>query len=80
MSWVVVSDVFTLGETLDAPELRLLAHLGGYVPHKNRPPGKKTLLLGLQRLAAAYLTTQTTRQWDQDVSRNVVLDRLFGRS
>lgn len=78
MSWVVASYVFTLGETLDAPEIRVLAHLGGYVPHKNRPPGKKTLLLGLQRLAAAYLTTQTTRKWNQDVSRNVVLDRLLG--
>lgn len=78
MSWVVASYVFTLGESLETPELRLLAHLGGYVPHKDRPPGKKTLLLGLQRLAAAYLTTQTTQHWGQDVSGNHVLNRLLG--
>ena len=79
MGWVVASYVFTLGETLDTPEVRLLAHLGGYVPHKNRPPGKKTLLLGLQPLAAAYLTAQTARHWGQDVSGNAVLERLLGR-
>jgi hypothetical protein len=79
MSWVVAAYVFTLGETLDTPHVRLLAHLGGHVPHKNRPPGKKTLLLGLQRLAAAYLATQTARHWDQGVSGNDVLERLLGR-
>lgn len=79
MAWVAASFVFTLGETLDTPEVRLLAHLGGYVPHKNRPPGKKTLLLGLQRLAAASLTQQTTRHSSDDASEWAVLDKLLGR-
>lgn len=79
MSWVVASSVFTLGATLDTPDVRLLAHLGGDVPHKNRPPGKKTLLLGVQRLAAAYLTAQTAPHWDEDVSRDDVLGSLLGR-
>lgn len=79
MAWVAASFVFTLGETLDTPEVRLLAHLGGYVPHKHRPPGKKTLLLGLQRLAAASLTQQTTRHSSDDASQRALLDELLGR-
>ncbi|WP_185974819.1 hypothetical protein [Deinococcus detaillensis] len=55
LAWIAASFVFDLSESLDAPQLQLLAHLGGYVPHKNRPPGKKILLLGLLRLANAYL-------------------------
>ena len=79
MAWLAASFVFTLGEALDTPEVRLLAHLGGYVPHKNRPPGKKTLLLGLQRLAAAYLAEQTIRRFSDDASEHALIDRLFGR-
>lgn len=79
MAWLAASFVFTLGETLDTPEVRLLAHLGGYVPHKNRPPGKKTLLLGLQRLAAAYLTRQSTRQPSDYASKKALMDKLFHR-
>lgn len=77
LAWVAASFVFTLGETLETPEVKLLAHLGGYVPHKNRPPGKKTLLLGLQRLAAASLTHKTTRHSSDYASEQVVMDRLF---
>lgn len=79
MAWVAASFVFTLGASLDTPEVRLLAHLGGYVPHKNRPPGKKTLLLGVQRLAAAYLTAQTTHQPGDYASEKAAMDKLFGR-
>ena len=79
MAWLAASFVFALGEALDTPEVRLLAHLGGYVPHKNRPPGKKTLLLGLQRLAAAYLAEQTLRRFSDDASEHALIDRLFGR-
>ncbi len=55
LAWIAASFVFDLGESKDSPQLQFLAHLGGYVPHKNRPPGKKILLLGLRRLADAYL-------------------------
>lgn len=78
LAWIAASFVFTLGETLDTPEVRFLAHLGGYVPHKNRPPGKKTLLIGLQRLCAASLTQQTTRQTGNHSSQQTVLNTLFG--
>ena len=78
MAWLAAAFVFSLGETLDTPEVKLLAYLGGYVPHNNRPPGKKTLLLGLQRLAAAYLTQQTTRHFSDHAPEKAVIDRLFG--
>lgn len=80
MAWIAASFVFTLGETLETPEVRLLAHLGGYVPHKNRPPGKKTLLLGLQRLAAAYLAQQSTRVSSDYASEKAVMDKLLSPS
>lgn len=73
MAWLAASFVFILGETLDTPEVKSLAHLGGYVPHKNRP------LLGLQQLAAAYLTQQSTRPSSDDAPEQAVIVRLFGR-
>lgn len=78
MAWIAAAYVFTLGEQLDAPAVRLLAQLGGYVPHKHRPPGKKTLLLGVQRLAAAYLAHTLFRQPHQHPSLETVLHSVFG--
>ncbi|WP_139806682.1 transposase [Deinococcus hopiensis] len=78
MAWLAAAFVFTLGETVDTPEVKLLAHLGGAVPHKNRPPGKKTILLGLQRLSAAYLARHTTRQSEEHPSEKTLVDKLFG--
>src|SRR2546430_16335590 len=39
-----------LGVTLEWAEVQLLAKLGGWVPHKDRRPGKITLMRGLRRL------------------------------
>jgi len=36
--------------TLEWAEVHLLAKLGGWVPHKDRRPGKITLMRGLRRL------------------------------
>ncbi len=36
--------------TLEWAEVQLLAKLGGWVPHKDRRPGKITLMRGLRRL------------------------------
>ena len=41
-------------------EVQLLAKLGGWVPHKNRRPGKITLMRGLRRLLD-MLATQAIR-------------------
>ena len=78
MAWIATAYVFTLGEQLDAPAVRLLAQLGGYVPHKHRPPGKKTLLWGVQRLAAAYLAQTLLQQRQQPPSLQTVLNSVFG--
>jgi Transposase DDE domain len=56
LAFVAASFVFDLGADPTQPDIKLLARLGGYVPHKNRPPGKKCLLLGLQRLVQAQIT------------------------
>jgi hypothetical protein len=41
LAFVAASFVFDLGADPSQPEIKLLARLGGYVPHKNRPSGKK---------------------------------------
>ena len=47
---LVASFLYQLGVTLEWAEVQLLAKLGGWVPHKDRTPGKITLLRGLRRL------------------------------
>ena len=48
--WVAAGFLFHLGLTLEQPEVRLLAVLGGWEERKNRPPGKQVLTRGLRRL------------------------------
>jgi len=48
--WVAAGFLFHLGLTLEQPEVRLLAYLGGWEERKNRPPGKQVLTRGLRRL------------------------------
>ena len=50
MAWVVAGFLYQLGVTLECAEVQLLAKLGGWVPHKDRTPGKITLMRGLRRL------------------------------
>ncbi len=50
-AWVAAGFLFHLGLTLDTPEIRLLARLGGWEERQNRPPGKPPQL----RRQAAYL-------------------------
>src|SRR5713226_9194330 len=47
---VAAGFLFDLGVTFDWVEVQLLAKLGGWEPHKDRMPGKITLLRGLGRL------------------------------
>ncbi len=51
--------LFDLGVTFDWVGVQLLAKLGGWEPHKDRMPGKITLLHGLGRLFE-MLATQAT--------------------
>ena len=50
LAWVAAGFLFQLGLTLDQPEIRLLARLGGWDERPNRPPGKLVLSRGLSRI------------------------------
>lgn len=50
LAWVAAGFLFQLGLTLEQPEVRLLARLGGWEERRNRPPGKLVLTRGLRRL------------------------------
>jgi hypothetical protein len=50
LAWVAAGFLFHLGLTLDLPEVRLLARLGGWEERPNRPPGKLILTRGLRRI------------------------------
>ena len=77
-AWIAAAFVFSLGSSLDSPELQLLAHLGGHVPHKNRLPGKRVLLRGLERLAAALLVEQHGRDSEVRQRLRSLSGVLFG--
>lgn len=57
LAWVAAGFLYELGVTLDWPEIQLLARLGGWMPRKDRPPGKIVITRGLRRLLEA-MTTQ----------------------
>jgi len=50
LGWVAAGFLYELGVTLEWPEIRLLARLGGWTQRKDRPPGKTILTRGLQRV------------------------------
>ena len=50
LGWVAAGFLYELGVTLEWPEVRLLARLGGWEERANRPPGKIVLMRGLRRL------------------------------
>lgn len=50
LAWVAAGFLYELGVTLEWPEVRLLARLGGWVERKDNPPGKTVLTRGLRRL------------------------------
>jgi hypothetical protein len=57
LGWVAAGFLYELGVTLEWPEVRLMARLGGWVERHDRPPGKIMLTRGLQRLLD-MLTTE----------------------
>ena len=46
LGWVAAGFLYELGVTLEWPEVRLLARLGGWEERANRPPGKIVLMRG----------------------------------
>lgn len=76
LAWVAAAFVFEMGATLDWPEVVILAQLGGWVPHKKRPPGKQVMLRGLAQLLNYYATQAVLRR-DPETSRRL-LEKFFG--
>ena len=66
LAWVAAGFLFSLGLTLDEPEVRLLAILGGWEERQNRPPGKIILSRGLRRLLDKYATDALLRQYKSE--------------
>jgi len=64
--WVAAGFLFHLGLTLEQPEVRLLAYLGGWKERKNRPPGKQVLTRGLRRLIDQATTETILHQHIQE--------------
>ncbi len=66
LGWVAAGFLYELGVTLEWAEVWVLARLGGWVPHKDRKPGKLTLTRGLRRLME-MLTTEAilTAYWKE---------------
>ncbi len=61
LGWVAAGFLYELGVTLEWPEVRLLARLGGWRERKDRPPGKITITRGLQRLLDHWATDAILR-------------------
>jgi hypothetical protein len=66
LAWVAAGFLFSLGLTLDEPEVRLLAILGGWEERQDRPPGKIILSRGLRRLLDKYATDALLRQYKSE--------------
>ncbi len=61
LGWVAAGFLYELGVSLDWPEIQLLGRLGGWVPRRDRPPGKTLLTRGLQRLLDHFATDAILR-------------------
>lgn len=61
-AWVAAGFLFHLGLTLEQPEVRLLAVLGGWEERANRPPGKQVMTRGLRRLVDQLATEAILRK------------------
>jgi hypothetical protein len=61
LGWVAAGFLYELGLSLEWPEVRLLARLGGWEQRKDRQPGKTIITRGLQRLLA-HMVTETILQ------------------
>jgi hypothetical protein len=56
LAWVTAGFLYQMGVTFQWAEVQLIAKLGGWEPHKDRKPGKITLMRGLSRLVEMLAT------------------------
>ena len=74
LGWVAAGFLYELGVSLDWPEVQLLGRLGGWIPRRDRPPGKTLLTRGLQRLLDHLATDAIPR--DELAPRGALPPRL----
>ena len=63
LAWVTAGFLYHMGVTFEWEEVELIAKLGGWEPHKDRKPGKITLLRGLRRLIDLLATQAVLSQY-----------------
>ena len=63
LAWIAAGFLFEMGVTFEWEEVQLLAKLGGFVPHKGRQPGRRTLTWGLRRLLELRATHAVLAQY-----------------
>jgi hypothetical protein len=56
LAWVAAGFLYQMGVTFQWAQVQLLAKLGGSSAHKDRKPGKITLMRGLSRLVEMLAT------------------------
>lgn len=69
LGWVAAGFLYELGVTLDWEEVQLLARLGGWVPRKDRKPGKIVLTRGLRRLLDMLVTQAALERYQAEHGR-----------
>ncbi len=63
LAWVTAGFLYHMGVTFEWEEVQLIAKLGGWEPHKDRQPGKITLMRGLRRLIDLLATQAILTQF-----------------
>ena len=63
LAWVTAGFLYHMGVTFEWEEVQLIAKLGGWEPHKDRKPGKITLMRGLRRLIDLLATQAILSQY-----------------
>ncbi len=63
LAWVTAGFLYHMGVTFEWEEVQLIAKLGGWEPHKDRTPGKITLMRGLRRLIDMLATQAVLSQY-----------------
>lgn len=66
LAWVTAGFLYQMGVTFQWGEVQLIAKLGGWEPHKDRKPGKITLMRGLSRLVEMLATQAILSRYATD--------------
>jgi hypothetical protein len=62
LAWVAAGFLYQMGVTMEWPEIRLLARLGGWEERADRPPGQIVITRGLAQLLNSFVTQAILQQ------------------